>query len=382
MDNIDMEENGKYDYQELVAKFLSGNATAEEIEQLYQWIGESDENRNKYLSTRMSWLTAAQFNQAPVDTSKALKKVNQRMIHSSQNKYYFKRYLRIASVFATGLLIGIVCTFFWPGTKNEKTIKKDISFFAPMGAKAITVLPDGSKVWLNAGSSLTYDPVMYGQSDRFVTLVGEGYFKVASNKKKPFIVSAKNLKIKALGTEFNVKAYPEENKIETTLVNGVIKVEGSGADKKNINITLIPKQKMVVFSEKVKMNHVQPSGSLVKSPAVHVDSLPKVLSPVVEKEVKTDLYTSWKDGKWIIEGENIGDLAVQLERKFNVQITFNSDELKKYKFTGTFQNETLEQVMKVLKMTAPLTFKIEKGRVELNIDPELRSRYKKYMKYY
>jgi ferric-dicitrate binding protein FerR (iron transport regulator) len=153
-------------------------------------------------------------------------------------------------------------------------------------------------------------------------------------------------------------------------------------DKENIDVTLTPKQKIVVFSGKMKMHSSQPKNSMDKSSVIHSDSLPKILSPVVEKEVKTDLYTSWKDGKWIIEGEDIGDLAIQLERKFNVQIAFNSDELKKYKFTGTFQNETLEQIMKVLKMTAPLTFKIEKGRVELKIDPELRSRYKKYMKYY
>ncbi|UCH15105.1 MAG: DUF4974 domain-containing protein, partial [Bacteroidales bacterium] len=101
--------------------------------------------------------------------------------------------------------------------------------------------------------------------------------------------------------------------------------------------------------------------------------------PVINNVERTDLYTSWKDESWIFKGEKISELAILLERRFDVRIIFNSEELKDYRFTGTFQNETLEQVLQVLRLTAPLRYEIGKGTVILKLDSKLKLKYKKYI---
>lgn len=371
----------------LIIRFLSGDINQSEVVELQEWINQSDENKAEFVKARNLWMATAQIKgNYVVDTDQALSELNHKI--DMQNKFSssvhpnFGRFLKIAASFLLILCFGSLSTYFLMKSHTQKG--RDLVFvFAPQGGKAMTVLPDGTQVWLNAESNLSYNPSTYGDKTREVNLIGEGFFKVTSNAKKPFIVKAKNLNIKAVGTEFNVKAYPEEKTVETTLVKGIVKIEGSDQYKRTFSITMVPKQKITFSPGRIIID-----SSFFKNPSnLNLDKLNKIklekcpdnqlLTPIVKNEVKTSLYTSWKDDKWVFEGEEIGDLAILLERKYNVKIKFSAEELKHYRFTGTFQHETLEQVMQVLQLTAPLDYIIGKGEVKLTLDPEAKLKYKK-----
>lgn len=371
----------------LIIKSLTGDISQSEVTELQNWLNQSDENRAEFVKVRNLWMATAQIKgNYAVDTDKALSELNRKIdMQSEFSGSAFSNLGRILKIAASILLIlclGSISTYFLMKTGAQKG--KDLVFvFAPQGGKAMTILPDGTQVWLNAESNISYNPSNYGDKTREVNLIGEGFFKVMSNAKKPFIVKAKSLNIKAVGTEFNVKAYPEEKTVETTLVKGIVKIEGSDQNKRTFSITMVPKQKITFSPGRTIID-----SSFLKNPSnLNLEKLSKVklekcpdnqlLAPIVKNEVKTNLYTSWKDEKWVFEGEEIGDLAILLERRYNVKIKFNAEELKHYRFTGTFQHETLEQIMQVLQLTAPLDYKIGKGEVKLTLDPEAKLKYKK-----
>ena len=379
---------------ELIVSYLSGNISAEESEVFHKWVNSSKENLKEFVKIRKTWLATAQVASGKCEDAKiALNIFNHKLnvrkgtIYISNHK--FKQFLKIAAV-----LVGIIASssfVTYLAVKGNPSVPSKmgngvVSVSAPIGAKATTVLPDGTKVWLNAGSNLTYNINTYGSKNREVTLIGQGFFKVITNAQKPFVVTAKGLKIKALGTEFDVKAYPEEEIVETTLVKGIVKLEGGDKNKNSFTITMNPKQKVTYYT-----GQAQFETSEIKDPAkidaeklnsIKLKDLPTDApsQPQISDIKQTDIYTSWKDDRWVFDGVEIGQLAILLERRYNVSIAFDSEELKHYKFTGTFQQETLEQILKVLKLTAPLRYTVGKGTVELMLDPELKIKYKKYMK--
>jgi len=378
--------------QDSIFNFLSGNATDEEIKALRTWINLSQKNSKEFIKMKISWMASAQLEHIQsIDVKRALLTMNKRIdLHenNSTNFFYyrFKQIIRVAAVFILSALIGSLLTYLII-KNNQAELKKGglVCVYAPKGSKAMTVLPDGTQVWLNAGSNLSYNIGSYDQINREVTLIGQGFFKVMHNPQKPFVVSAKNLKIKALGTEFDIKAYPEENTIETILVKGIVKVEGKDQKKQDFAITMSPKQKVTFYAGKALIEKAVLTNPTnideKKLRQIKLENPPSSTSvkPLIDDVVKTDLYTSWKDDRWVFEGEEIGNLAILLERRFNISIVFNCEELKHYKFTGIFQQETLEQILKVLKLTAPLSYNVGKGTVDLTIDPDLKMKYKKYI---
>ncbi len=382
------------DQNDLIIRFLNGEASDQEITLLREWINQSAENREEFIQMKISWMASVQMQKCnPDDIQKALLQLNHKIRErgkiATERRIHRLRYIsKIAAAIILFISIGSAGTYFLLKNKiTDSTVRSDntIHVYAPKGSKAITILPDGTKVWLNAGTDIMYNTSLFGKNERQVTLIGEGFFKVATNPDKPFIVNAKNLKIRALGTEFNVKAYPEEDNVETTLIKGIIKVDGKDRNKKPFSITLKPNQQIKFHAGKATINSVV----LTDPGKVGIEKLREIklenlitdlaMSPVINNLERTDLYTSWKDENWIFKGEKISELAVLLERRFNVKILFNSEELKEYRFTGTFHNETLEQVLQVLKLTAPLQYEIGKGTVTLKLDSKLKMKYNKYI---
>ncbi len=382
------------DQNDLIIRFLIGEASDQEIILLREWINQSDENSQEFIQMKISWMASAQIQKcSPDDINKDLLQLNHKIRErgkiASERRIRSLRYiLKISAAVLLLISLGSAGTYFLLKSKIPDAgvgFDNTIHVYAPRGSKAITILPDGTKVWLNAGTNITYNTSLFGKNERQVTLIGEGFFKVAANPDKPFIVNAKNLKIRALGTEFNVKAYPEEDNVETTLVKGIIKVDGKDRNRKPFSVTLKPKQQVKFHAGKATINSVVLTDpgkvDIEKLREIKLENIMSDLSvrPVVSTLERTDLYTSWKDENWIFKGEKISELAVLLERRFNVKILFSSEELKEYRFTGTFHNETLEQVLQVLKLTAPLQYEISKGTVTLKLDSKLKMKYNKYI---
>ncbi|SHF94455.1 FecR family protein [Mariniphaga anaerophila] len=203
-----------------------------------------------------------------------------------------------------------------------------LEIIAPIGSRAVVQLSDGSVVHLNYGSRLKYPQTFTGNT-REVVLDGEGYFDVAHNPEKPFIVKAGELNVKALGTAFNVSVYSDSNAIETTLVNGKVVLERNGSEQSSKVIgCMIPGQHV---SYNVK------TGIMLSSKGS------------VEK------YIAWKDGKLIFDETAIADVAEKLGRMFNVDIEVE-DDIKDYTYTVTFEDEPLFQILDLMTVATPVKY--------------------------
>jgi ferric-dicitrate binding protein FerR (iron transport regulator) len=247
----------------------------------------------------------------------------------------------------------------------------------PLGSKSQVNMPDGTVIILNAGSQLEYS-ADYGNEERRVKLEGEGYFQVAKDENSTFIVSAKNTEIKALGTAFNVKAYSDEDYVQTTLVEGSVSIKPDKECKDN-NEILLKSNEMVIIRRQnqlttIEKNHIDDIASFAaetKTNNVQAKNSPQVVNPV--------LYTSWKDKRWVIEGEEMESLILKLERRYNVKFIIASAGLEKYKFSGIFQEETLEQVLEIMKNIVPINYSLDKKTVKLTINPNRRKIFEKSM---
>lgn len=222
------------------------------------------------------------------------------------------------------------------------------------GSKSKIQLPDGSVVWLNAGSKLTYNKE-YGQQLREVSLTGEGYFDVMKNKDKPFIIHTSNINIKVLGTAFNVRAYPEDKQTETSLIRGSIEVTVN--NRPDDKFTLSPNEKLIVENDFFIKKEAEKSDSKYAQPAISINKLKYsgIDSTVAE--------TQWIDNKLVFDDESFADLAVRMERWYDVDIEIDSKDaqLLQKRITGNFEKETIDQAMEALKEMIPmLPFKYEK----------------------
>lgn len=247
---------------------------------------------------------------------------------------------------------------------------------SPLGSRSEIKLPDGTDVILNAGSTLKYRND-FNQNNRDIDLYGEGYFRVAKNPEIPLIVSAGYIDVTATGTEFNIKAYPEENTIEMTLIEGKVEIADSGVNSDNEEvIDLVPNQKAIFYKngDEFKLENI--NKAIIK---------PEPIKPFLERVLispKADVEKTiaWTKGKLIFRGENLENLCIDLQRKYNVKFIFNEEALKKYRFTGVLLDETLEQVLDVIKLTAPIDFSIEGKTVNLFTDVKKLDGFEEHLK--
>ncbi|HEX3007923.1 MAG TPA: FecR domain-containing protein [Bacteroidales bacterium] len=362
--------------EELIIKYVAQQASPEEEAEIVRWINLTPENKETYCKYLNLWALSSQKRDNGMASSEDIQKFRDSIAPKKVPlKVKYLSLLKYAAIATIALFIGkyAIPSKDIPGSKSLKN-----QIIVPLGARTDVVLPDGTVVALNAGSKLTYD-FSYGSNVREVTLVGEGYFKVAKDKDKPFVVQTASASVKALGTEFNVKAYPEEKKVETILVKGSVLVQQTRGKRNAMQgntqgVVLKPGQKLSIFDEfggdsrDKKANDKDMKGK----PAEVVPEITEIENPAVE--------TSWKDRRWIVQGEKLDHLAVLLSRRFNVTIQMMDTTLKEYKFSGTIENETIEQIFDIMKLAVPMTYVVEKGHVKWYINTSLEKDYKEVYK--
>lgn len=223
------------------------------------------------------------------------------------------------------------------------------------GSRSYYILPDGTTVWLNAGSRLFYENDFSGDS-RIVRLEGEAFFDVVKDITKPFIVRTSDFDIRVLGTAFNVKSYPEDRNIETTLYRGLVHVVPHNS-KENEAIQLKPNEKLILSKEAAKTPEKLSVNTATESPDLKAGfKITKIDSTKKESE---RLETAWLYSRLEFQGESFEDLALKLERWYNVRIHFTDDPVKKERATGSFEKETIEQALAALKEGFSITYKIK-----------------------
>ena len=191
-------------------------------------------------------------------------------------------------------------------------------------------LPDGTKVWLNSGSEITF-PVSFRSGLREVNLNGEAFFVVAKNVKQPFRVNTRELNIDVLGTSFNVISYEEEVQSEVVLIEGSVTLSSDAGKVIKELGGLEPGQQAIYTAESQTINI---------------------------NEVDPEKYIAWRDGNLVFQDDSMEDVVKRLGRWFNVEIVIEDPEINEYIYKATFRNENLKQVLNLLKLSAPIDYRI------------------------
>ncbi len=255
----------------------------------------------------------------------------------------------------TLLFTGIIVTFFYTtmsnaSTKNKSITKSEIS--TKDGSRTKIQLPDGSSVWLNSSSKLTYTTEDFGSKIREVSLVGEAYFDVAKNPNKPFIIHTTQMDIKVLGTAFNVKSYPTDKTVETSLIHGSVEVTLNDRQEK---ILLKPNEKLVLNkqqnkSEKSNTLNKQMKNKANEKPIIELSHL------TIYPKDNSIVETAWMENKLVFRNESLEEIALKMERWYGVSIIINNEDLKKEIITGSFEKESINQALKALQFTNKFTY--------------------------
>lgn len=231
------------------------------------------------------------------------------------------------------------------------------------GAKTSIVLPEGTKVWLNAGSKIYYNNDF--STNREVFLVGEAYFDVVHDASNPFIIHAANVNIKVLGTAFNVKAYPTDDVVETALVRG--SVELTTNDDPGRKILLRPNEKIAILKLKTigDTATTMPVVILPKKEELYTISLMQV-----DKKDNVAEDVAWMQDKLIFKGETFEQLAIKMERWYDVKISFETTGCSKIKFTGAFEKQNIVQALEALSFSCNYKFVYKTDKNIINIKPK------------
>lgn len=237
-------------------------------------------------------------------------------------------------------------------TNKEEAIAKSNEISTRRGSKSRVQLPDGTIVMLNAGSKLAYNKD-FGKELREVTLSGEGYFDVKRMPDKPFVIHTASINIKVLGTVFNVKAYPEDKRTETSLIHGSIEV--TMKNRPSDKIILAPSEKLVVENNTV-VDKVVATSRGTEVPDVSMSTLMSVNKLRYNDADSSVAETGWVDNKLVFRDESFEDLARRMERWYDVDIEITDASLREKRLNGIFEKETIDQALEALKILRPFRY--------------------------
>ncbi len=315
------------DIDQLIANRLLGTISEEENLFLDRWIGESIENRRHYSEQKKLWhLFELHQKVQKIDERKAYQKISNQLFHSKKLNF-LGLIQRVAAILLLPVIVASAIYFY--SEKKDRTQFSSVynTVETPLGMRSSLTLPDGTRVWLNSGSSISY-PVLFANDFRAVSLKGEAYFEVKKDKSWPFVVNTKNLDVVVTGTTFNCNAYPENDQVQTVLVEGEVTLANQSATEL---ATLNPGE-LAIFDK---------SNQRITT-------------------TKTDLqkYIAWKSGKLMFRDDKMNKVVEKLERWYNVEFEIEDPEIADYIYTATFIDESLDQVLKMLTLSAPIRYTI------------------------
>ena len=315
---------------ELLFKFILGQADKKEIQDVQEWASNSEINNRELSRIKNIWVLAGLENEIdPLKKEQEIKRIlfKVRMLNEKSKK----RTLRLnwlkyaATIFIVIGLSGSIGYFLSQSNFGNFTGYTEI--IVPKGERSKVVLPDGSTVQLNGGSYLKFEP-SFRNAKRKVILEGEAFFHVTHDISHPFVVEAGNLQVEVLGTTFNVTSYPEDHFITTYLESGKVKIDIEG-------------QKEILLKQAEAVEYNTTTGEIQKL------------------TLDDHRLTDWTKGILTVKGERIDELSKKLERRFNITIRFGDNEIRNHLYTGSVKDENLTTVLEALKFASSLNYKKE-----------------------
>jgi transmembrane sensor len=323
----DMEEERTNGIDPLIFNYLQGNASKEEIETLDSWLSESIENLTYYKQLRNIWESSVDL---PVSTEKALSKVIKQIIPENKAITFWHFWQKIAAVLLFPLLLSLAWFSIARNAENRRMESTFNIATAAFGSYSSLELPDGSKVWLNSGSRLKY-PLRFSDHNRQVYLNGEAYFEVHSDATSPFFVNTPYFAVKATGTCFNVTSYKNILTPSVTLVEGKVSVQEVSQGRKNETLAIL-------------------------HPGQHMEYDTLLRKTIILTE-DTYKYVAWKDGKLVFRNDLLSEVARRISLQYNVDIEVIGNRINKNRYRATFENQPLNELLELLKMSAPIDYK-------------------------
>jgi len=356
----------------LVSLKLTGEINKEELKELDELIKLSPELLKHFLMLQKLWeaKTESPYENKEKSFDKHLQRlsnhlsepvlqyenIEQTIIKNEKQPTIKYRKLKWAGAIAASFILCWVLIIKPASRSNDAPKLSSNTINAKPGFKMYIVLPDGSKVWLNADSKLTYGDKFQGRF-REVFLSGEAFFDVVKDKEHPFLIHTKTIDVKVLGTAFNVRSYENEATTETALVRGSVEVTlHNNSDKK---IILKPSEKLIV------------KNSLPDTSAQKIEPVKEQEEPLIvlskmrfyENDSTSSVETSWTKNRLAFDKEPLKDIALKLERWYNITVSIKDKNLNEEKYTASFEDERLEEVMEALRLTGNFHYTIRKREV-------------------
>jgi len=353
-----------FDKEKLESYFneVTGNENAGFVEEIF-----TDENRKSSLQSFLShqWNCFLDNTELPgKDFNPLLHKIHFRinMAQSLEEKRplrkIWKFYYRIAAGLLLPLLIAGGIGIYRHEAAKSYTQVAWAEIHSTMGSRVSFNLPDGTKGWLNSGSTLKY--ALNFVDNRRVMLEGEAFFDVTPNKSNPFYVRTSEVQIRVLGTSFNLKAYPDDKTVETTLLSGMLEIQTlSETVGERQTVVLKPNQK-ATFQKNTDLL------SIGEKQAVP-ERIQGVQTVRVSRDIDTVPIVAWKNHKLVFVNEPFESLLVKMERWYDVEITMLDNPRENLNYTGIFEKETVEQALRALKVATPdFSYSINKNKINVS----------------
>lgn len=315
--------------KELLLKYIEGNCTDQEKVEITNWLDSSPENMKEYLALRKLNDISIWQVQTEIKTEQKPKS----KIHFWSGKTLYIEAFKIAAVFIFALLL---IRYAFPGFLPSNEIAQMQTIHVPAGQRAEITLGDGTQVWLNAQTTLTF-PTRFLGNKREVKLDGEGFFDVAHNKAKPFIVNTDKFNVKVWGTKFNLMAYSGKRNFETSLLEGSVEVMKEGSSK---GIMLKPNEQVEFKNNRLVISSVKDMDQFL-----------------------------WREGIISFDNVTFTELTNKLKLYFDVQIEIRNAKALNYRFTGKFRmKDGVEHILKVLQLKNKFSYHIDEKLNKITIE--------------
>lgn len=327
--------------KDIILKYLKGEASKDEKQQLLFWLRKSDANKTLFAETRDHWLDS---DATPISDPEYIEQAFSRFLKEIQKEKQGGKRLQFTFMYkivaSVAILLAVSIGSYWFGKKQTSpSLPEKVLTFnrVIMGKdnKGSVILPDGTTVWLNANSQLIY-PESFASDKRQVQLEGEGYFEVIHDENIPFYVETDGLTIQVLGTHFNVNSYTDSETIETTLLSGKVEVFLPGTEQR---ILLKPNQKITCNKQ---------DGSYTLD------------------DVDSSDYIIWVKDKLVCTNEKLSTILNRMEHWYHVDIVCEPGVSLNHRLSLTIRKESPEEILKLLAMITPIQYKIEKQKITIS----------------
>ena len=335
---------------DIANRFLAEKeCSIQELTEFKRWLSDPKTQTEVESWIAQNWATSAEIDSNTLIETVFTQIQEYQKEHQMKSRFSVARILKVYQKIAAFLLIPIigVGVLYWVSQSNQSA-DQYTETIAPRGQKSQIVLADGTKVWLNSDTKIRY-PGNFSKNQRDVYLDGEAFFEVSKNERQPFVVHTSGVNVKVLGTKFNVKAYSDENQIETSLFEG------------RVNLL------MTNTSDKTIEKEVKPGQSFVYS---------KTDRQFVLNRFPKDEINGWKKNQLIFKDDTFSNLVRKIERWYDVKVMYDEKQFNDRRLTvELYEGERLDRLMEIISLALSVNYEYEKGEVVLT--PKLKNMRKK-----